>query len=410
MILSRAMFDPIHRHHLAGFALDFALMAAYTALPFYAYNQLGGDERMSGTIAAALSFSYMTACLLIGLGIVRLGGPPLRIASLGTLVFAIALPIASFAFSPVVFTLFGMLAFGAVALSWPAMHAWLGGERDLKRRSRIMSNFNIAWSLGMALGSLLAGPMYVAHFRLPFLVAAGFGGIAALILFFQPREETFFHGDFEVDTTHDVPRGAEHLYAAWIAVFLGFFVLGAARAVYPKHLNDLTDIQAVALLPNGGPISYTAPTLFSFLAFAITFSSAVVYFVMGRTTWWHGRYAHVVAIQCCVAVGCYVVAYTHSVVVMFICYTLFGTGTYIAFFMSAFYCMSDPQRKKQRAAINESLVGGGGLIGAVSCGWLASISTIPLVFAWMPVAVLTLIAIQLVVVRLRRKPRISKTV
>ena len=58
------MFKPHYRLCLAAFLLDAAVGIVITAMPFFAYDILGGAETMSGTIGAIASAAYAVACLV----------------------------------------------------------------------------------------------------------------------------------------------------------------------------------------------------------------------------------------------------------------------------------------------------------------------------------------------------------
>ncbi len=389
-------------------------MLAHTCMPFYVFDRLGGDETVSGTIAAMMSLGYMIVCLAAAEPL-RRSPNAIRLAAIGSGAFAIAITVACFMTNLFLFGLFATIGFSAVALSWPALHAWLGGEPNLGKRARLMAAFNITWSAGMALGSLFAGPFYDADFRLPFLLAAVFGIFGFLLLYWQPHERDYFgeQPEDESDAVVQTSRSEYLLPASWLAIFLGFGIMGAIRSVYPRRLDTLVEEGRLVLFIGGesseAMLAYGAATLFSVLAFAITFTSAIVYFVMGRTSAWHHRFSLVVALQLLTAGACWVLSGTNSLAVMYACYTVAGANTYVSFFTGIFYSVSKPAKKHRRAAFNESLVGAGGFAGALVAGWVAGITTLESTFAWIPAVILGIVGIELVLIRPGRSRKYTGT-
>lgn len=380
------------------------MMLGHTALPFFIYDRLGGDERVSGTVAACLSLCYMIVCL-IGAEWVRRSDNSLRIAAFGALGFGVLFGSAGLATNVYLFTLLTTAGFCSMALSWPTMHAWLGAEPNLARRAKLMAAFNIAWSCGMAVGALSAGPAYDFDYRLPFAALALLGVAAFCLLYTQPREADYFEPGTESDleAAASSARSTAFLASTWIAVFVGFATLGAARSVYPKRLEGLVETDRLYVffpIPElDARINLGAATLFSILAFAIVFTSAIVYVIMGRTERWRHRFGLIVVTQIAAALACFVMAQTHSLFLLYVCYTVLGANTYIAFFTGIFYAVAEPARKHRRAAINESLVGGGAFAGSLAAGWAAGLSSIATVFSWMPLIILAGIAVQLILLR-----------
>lgn len=380
------------------------MMLGHTALPFYVFHRLDGDERTSGTIAAFLSLGYMIVCLSTS-GVVRRSANSLKVAAFGALGFGVLFGGAGLTDNRYLFAILVTAGFCSMAMSWPAMHAWLGGEPDLARRGRLMAAFNIAWSVGMALGAISAGPAYDVYFRLPFFALALLALIAFVLLYAQPHERDYFDPAPESDaaTGANSNKSEAFLTATWLAIFIGFAIQGASRSVFPKRLETMVDDGSLYLVWDsiavGDPATFGAASLFSVLVFAITITSAAVYVVMGRTTRWHHRFGLIIALQVCAAAACWVMSVSHSMLVLYVCYTVIGANTYVVFFTGIFYAVANSDRKHRRAAINESLVGGGAFAGSLTFGWAAGLTSIATVFAWAPAIFACAIALELLLLR-----------
>lgn len=381
---------PLIKHYSAAFLLDFGTMLGFTALPFFVFNVLDGDERMSGFIAGSLSLTYAVMCVFGARFVQRLANP-LEAAACGAVVFGVSMGAACLMRVPVLFALCAIVAYIGLATAWPVLHAWLGAVMDPTKRARWMAWFNIAWSAGLTLGSLMAGPLFDVVYWLPYAVLFVAGLMAAALLITQPDEKRLFIDaappESIATSAEYARRSAGYLPATWLASVTGLSLLGACRAVYPKRLDDLVAADALYLLP-GMPdtaLPYPAASMYSLLAFGLTFTSVVVYDIMGRTGGWHYRHRYLVFLQVISAAAFWVLANTNSLLVMYLAYTATGATAYVAFFMGVYYSISDPALKLRRTAFNESLVGMGGFAGAVAYGWAASKWGIGPVFAWTPV-------------------------
>jgi MFS family permease len=397
------MINPIHRHYTAAFCLDLAFMMGFTALPFYVFKELGGGAAMSGVIGGGLSLSYAFVCI-VGGRLVTKASNSLHVASLGALGLSLFFFLASFSRDPIVFALLSMCGMGSMAFAWPTLHAWLGGEPDLRKRGRYMARFNISWSAGMALGSLLSGFLFEIHSRLPYICVCVFGGISAILIFLQPQEHSYFR---------DVPAHArdEHqnhtrlsefyLLPTWVACVTGWCLLGAARTVYPKRLDALVAENQLTLfldpLPPEWPVG--AAALFSVLAFAITFASATVFVLMGRSVAWHHTFRFIIALELMACAASWLLAATHSLALMVLCYTVVGVSVYAAFFAAIFYSVANPARKHRRASMNEALVGIGAFTGSAVFGWAAQEWSVSAPFKYAPLFILASIAVQIALLR-----------
>ena len=241
----------------------------------------------------------------------------------------------------------------------------------------------------MALGAIAAGPLFEVDYRLPFFAVAVLAACSFVLLIRQPREVDFFGPlpSAPPERRHEDLRSEAYLYCTWLAIFVGFMIQGASRSVYPKRLETLVAAEELSIFGHHEAfwiVPYSAPTLFSILAFGIMITSAIVYFGMGRTTRWHHRFRLIVGLQVLTAVACYVMAHSHSLVALYLCYTIIGANTYAVFFTGVFYCVVDPIRKQRRAAINESFVGAGNFAGSLGFAWIAGMTSITWVFTYAP--------------------------
>jgi len=371
------MFRPHRRHYIIGFILDCAIMTAMTASPFFIMRQLGGGPDMLGIIAAAQALGYAILCLLSQSFIAR-AKHGLNWAILGVSVCAVSFCVMPIFSNPWAFGIFSTIGMTSLALVWPALHSWIGAEPNLARRGRRVAAFNMAWSLGFTVGPLFAGPLFTYDYHLPFLVGFAMMLVTLALLFAAPRERDYFGQaaaeDIEARAGHD--RASEqHLYGAWVATIVANGLIGATRSVFPKRVEDLmtagnlrwfAEESAGRLLPTDGA------TAFSWLAFILSGATATMFYVLGRTTFWHHRFSILVGVQIAGALAFAELGRTCSYVMMAGCCVVVGLNLGFCFFAAVYYSLADPSLKHQRLAVNEGAVGIGGFVGSLGTGLLAA--------------------------------------
>jgi hypothetical protein len=389
---------PHHRVYLAALLLDCALMAGFTAMPFFIFDHLGGGAGKSGMLAGLQSIGYAALSLLSARYI---SGPRngMTWACVGTVLYGIFSSGCVLASSYYAFAAASMIGFVSLALVWPAQWSWLGAEPDPAKRVRRISHYNVSWSIGLMMGPLAAGPLYAIDYRLPFLLVFVLSAAALWLQFGVPREESLHAtpAALPTETGTRCPAIVQFLYVSWFANFVGWILLGAARSVFPKRVADLADsAQLVWITGDTASAQFLmhGALAFSWLSFIINGARLVVFGLMGVTSRWQGKIGPILATQGIAAAACWILSWTRSYIVMALCCTAIGVCGGVSFFYSAFYSLADPRKKHRRAAVNEAIVGTGGFTGAVGFGLLASYYGVAMPFEWTPLIILAGFAIQ----------------
>ncbi len=398
------MFGPHVRICLVAFATDFSIMVGLTATPFFVYNQLGGTATMSGVIGASQAAAYAIACL-ISAGFVSRAKNGLTLALIGLVLYT-----AFFCMMPIFRNAFlcgtvSTLACASLALVWPALHSWVGGEPDPAIRSRNMGWFNISWSFGFAVSPLFAGPLYDMDYRLPFVLLFAFGAVAFVLVRTMPHERIHFADATEemllARADHD--RSSEiYLTCGWTAVLFANVLAGITRSVYPKRIDDLVSAGDLRVLFESTPSDFlsSAPaTKYSWMAFLLAFSTAMTFLVMGRTTGWRHRFSVLFWIQVASAVAFWTLAWTKSLLIMLACFSVVGVYVGVAFFSGVYYSLGNPALKHRRAAMNEAAVGTGGFTGSLVVGYLAGHYGHFVAFRYTPVFMILAIVLQFALIQ-----------
>lgn len=396
-----------HRIYLSAFLLDGALMTGLTPFPFFVYHHLQGTVADTGNIGSAQSLVYALCCLASSFVVARIRNG-MFLAMLGAFIFGTLFAGSHLSGNLFLYSAGIALSTLGMALVWPALHSWLGAEPDTTKRTRRMGAFNISWSFGLAVGPLIGGTLYDIDYRLPFIAVFAMSAAAALLLYGIPSEVP--HAP-EPETPPVAARERailERLIAgAWLANALGWALVAVTRMIFPKRMDDLVTNNALRLLFETDPAAWLterAASLYGVLAFVLSFASCAMYFLLGRTHWWHGRFGLMVALQLASGAALWALGHTHSFVVMTLCFGIVGINCGLCFFAATFYCTADPRKKYRRLTINEGMVGLGGFIAPLAFGYLAKAYGVPHAFSLAPLVVAALVLLQAVLLWWHRSP------
>ena len=400
-------FTPPRRVALVGFLFSAAVTSAFTAMPFFVFNQLGGGAMMAGLFAGVQAAGYAATSLVSSRFVARAhnGLSWGMLGVFGFMLFVCAMPLFR---DPWVCGALFTAALTMTALAWPAFHSYVGAEHVPAMRARHMGLLNIGWSVGSAAGPFVAGPLYVLDYRLPFVFIALLC-VAVLFLLRSIPDESGYFGEAAADVlqlraAHDL-ASESLLLSAWCATFAAHVCIGATRAAVPKRLDDIIAAGQLRLFFEHEAmigLNAAAATRFSWLVMSLGLAMGGVFFILGRGAWWHHRFSVLVAIQTLTAAAMWTLGHTHSIVLMAFCFAVIGANLGVAFFSSGFYGMANPLRKHSRAAINEGVVGMGGLVGGIGFALVAEAGGIEAPFYGMPFVMMAVILVQFTLIQINR--------
>ena len=400
------MSSPHRRMYLAAFLLDFSVAIGLTAMPFLIYERLGGGPGLSGAVGAFQMALYAGGCLLSARFVAR-AADGLRWALAGVGVFAAFFALVPWISAPTLCGAVASLHFLGLALAWPALLAWIGGEPDPERRARRLTRFNMATAFGFTLSPLLAGPLYDLDYRLPFVVLVAMCAAVTGLILSLPRDETARAEDAprataDPDGTPAVHEGKGLLYASWGATFTASGLFACVRSVYPKRVESLAADTALTFVAGLRPVwlaSLGPAASFSSLAFLLSLATVACFAILGGTTSWRGRFVIPAAGQLVAAASFIVLGQTRSLAAMMACFALVGANFGLCFYASLFYSLAHADAKHRRAAINEGMLGAGGFAGGIGAGCAAALFGVTAAFQWAPLCVVAAVAVQTILLR-----------
>ena len=392
---------PHRRMIAAAFLLDFAVSCGLVATPFFAYEVIHAGPALTGGVGATQMALYAVGCLASA-RFLHGGGQGLRWAFGGVAEFALLYILVPLTSAQWMFGLVASVPFIGLALAWPAMQAWIGGEPDPVARAHYLSWFNIATAFGFTLSPLVAGPLYDIDHRLPFVVLAAIcAAVVGLLVSLPTGSARTRHSvrDDELDGQSAVHVDRGLLYGSWCATLTASGLVTAVRSVYPMRMEALVSNHELTLV--GGVRaswldSIGAATSFSWLAFILSLGTVVCFAILGRTSSWQRRFRMIVAGQVVAAFAFMMLGNARSLAVLTLCFVLIGANFGLCFFSSIYYSLAVASEKHRRAAINEGVLGVGGFIGGVGVGYVAERFGVTNAFHWTCFAVCGAICLQVV--------------
>lgn len=405
----KTLFGPPHlRVALVAFLFSAAGTAAMIAMPFFVFNQLGRGVVVSGIYSGTQALGY-TLFALLSAPFVGRAKNGLRWGVMGVTGFMILIGVMSFSQNIVLCGVFYAGAFSISALAWPSFHSWVGTEPDLQLRACSMGRLNVGWSTGGAAGPFVAGPLYEYDYRFAFAFVILLCLFSLYLILTIPNEKDYFHNKI-VETSSEPAaynqRSEVFLWCAWCATFTAHICVGATRFIYPKILENIIDSGSLRFFMEKEPLYWlnsAAATRFSWLMFICGLGTAVLFLVLGRSTWWHHRFSLLVIAQLLTGISMFVLGFTSSLLLMLVAFSIIGANLGVAFFSSVYYGMANVSLKHRRSSINEGVVGAGGIVGSFGFSFAGAVLGLKMPFLWMPVFMVAVIFFQLQLIRLKEK-------
>lgn len=329
-------------------------LAAFT-VPLVALN-LGASLIELGLIGTLGSVAYTLACSVTGKLADRYDRR--RLMSIASLLSAVVFAFLIFVDTVWTLLIAAALAWMTLALFWPALQAALAEGRNRAQLVKTLGTFNIVWTVGFMNGPLLGGPLYEIHPRLPF-VAALVGLILLTAGVFLVRFTT--RGDEAQQTAETLPEpehagdNARFRPMAWLASFTAFFVIGMINNQFPKLAETLT----------------ISPIVLGYLLAIPRLFQLGVFLLVRHTHFWQYRLHPLIIAQAATVLGMGIVAATDTIVMLGFAFATVGILIGTAFSAGQFYAFFQEERKGERGAINEMIVGLGNVSAPLIGGFLA---------------------------------------
>lgn len=343
--------------YISAFLADLALGAVLLSLPLLLIYKFSATSLILGLFGALGAFIYSSSVMIVG----RLSD---RFNRRNILIFGCVLFILVYSILPFLKHLkqvFFIYVFGAISMSmfWPTIQAWLSQGLDKKNLVRSLTNFNVCWSAGLALGFLFAGILFSFNPEAPFMFAICFMAVVILLLRRQPvpsevRDEPA--RKIFLKTQEDRPGSARRfLYIAWCANFVSWYIVGIVRNLFPKLSTEL-----------GFSSAYIGVFIFLMIL-----AQTIIFFILGRTHRWHYRLLPIVLFQTFAIMALLLLTISSKAAYFMIAMVFLGLSCGMTYFSSIFYSLYGFIDKGKKSGIHEAFIGTGALFGPLIGGFAA---------------------------------------
>lgn len=338
---------------IAPFAMDFVFSVYYLAAPLLLID-LNANPIQLGLVGTLASSMHMGMAHLMGHFSDLFGRRPLIIAA--PLIFLTTCILMTQVSA--VSTILALSVFNGLALSiyWPSLQAWIAdhpsgsGQKGL---ARDIGTFNLSWTAATLAGPILSGFLYSLYPRLPFVAGAATALLLFLLVFTSVHEgRTRVEAQTPSTDAETSTRRRGFLYAAWVANFASWFVMGNTRYQFPKLAREL-DIA-----------SHTIGLLLGFVGFALFLG----FFCLRRTDRWLFSRGYLLGAQLLAVAGISLIGFTSQPVLFAFAFAMFGFSCSVTYYSSLYYAVQLLKKKGRGTGLHESILGGGAVLGPILGG------------------------------------------
>lgn len=358
-----------------SFLMDATLGIISLAVPLTAIH-LGAPPFVLGLLGGAQRAGVMVVSPIAGAASDRWGRKRLAVTS-GTLLSA-AFVLMAVTRSVELFLALVTVVGAATGLFWSPIQAWIGdAAAGGGHLTRSIGRFNVAWSVGLLLGTAAAGALYTWHPAAPFLTGAALTGLIGALLarLPDPSRQRSARGPAPGSPGQSAarPTGREQgaspgedgpgralnrwLLVGRLAVFAPYFVYNGINSVFPK-------------LASGQGYS---PSAIGLLLACIGVARTATFFGLGAWTGWPYRIGIVVSAFALTAAGTAGIAFPLGSLAYAVCFSFIGWGKGLGYASSLYYALDSSGSRGRRSGLHEFAVNSGGAVGAVTAGALAQL-------------------------------------
>jgi MFS family permease len=260
----------------------------------------------------------------------------------------------------------------SIAFFWPPLMGWLSHGIEGAQLGKLISKFNLSWSIGSIISPLLAGflsqknPVYPLFMGCSFFLFGGLLLTGASITLPKIRMDKVMNS-IKQSSLSGTDNSTPLRFPAWFGIFTTYTVIGVIVNIFPLFALDRInfDKSTVGFLLQGRAIF----TTFGFL-------------IIGRTTFWHFRPAPMLVSQFALAVCVLFLNYISSLTSHAVVLGLMGIFMAFNYFNSLFHSVSGSTNRAGRMAVHESLISSGLIVGSAVGGILYQKYTMSTVYSF----------------------------
>ena len=247
----------------------------------------------------------------------------------------------------------------------------------------------MSWTAATLAGPILSGFLYSLYVGLPFLASAGI----ALLLFALVFQTVHERGASSVEKTGRQGGETSHwhrrfLFAAWVANFSSWFIMGNARFQFPKLARELN-------IP-----PHLIGLVLGFLGLAL-FSG---FFLLRKTERWHFVKNFLFGAQGLAAAGILLIMLSNQAALFALAFIMIGLSCSVTYYSSLYYAVHLLEKKGKGTGLHESIVGTGAVLGPVLGGVAAQYAGLRAPYALCIGILVIVLGVELALLRKRPTP------
>jgi DHA1 family bicyclomycin/chloramphenicol resistance-like MFS transporter len=240
-----------------------------------------------------------------------------------------------------------------LSIYWPSLQAWIADRQTGTGLARDIGSFNMSWTAATLAGPMLSGALYSLYTGLPFFVAAVIALLLFLLVFTTVRDNGRSSSErTEPVDTETLNRRRSFLYAAWVANFASWFIMGNARYQFPKLARELN-------IP-----PHLIGLVLGFLGFAL-FSG---FFLLRKTDRWHFTRSFLFGAQILALAGLSLIIVSNEAILFASAFIMIGLSCSMTYYSSLYYAVHLLKKKGRGSGLHESILGGGAVLGPILGG------------------------------------------
>jgi MFS family permease len=335
---------------LAPFGMDFVFSIYYLAAPLLLIDLQANPVQLGlvGTLAASV---HMAMAHLMGHLSDRIGRRRLIIAA--PVIFSTTCLLMTQVRE--IWVILALSVVNGVCLSiyWPSLQAWIADRQTGTGLARNIGSFNLSWTAATFAGPILSGSLYGLYPRLPFFIAAAIAVMLFFLVFATVQESEPLSAEKIESADMETSKWRRRfLYAAWVANFASWFILGNARYQFPKLARELN-------IP-----PHRIGLLLGFLGFAL-FSG---FYLLRRTDRWHFTRGVLFGAQILAMVGILLITVSKEPMLFALAFVMIGLCCSMTYYSSLYYAVHLLKKKGRGSGLHESILGGGAVLGPILGG------------------------------------------
>ena len=344
----------------AAFLQNLGLTTLVLGAIFYVREVHGISKAMLGIFCALFTVGYGVGCVVVRPLTDHIRPRYLLIASAvscGGLTLLLHFG-QSFLIASVCYALIGLLG----CLFWPPMMGWLAADLESAALGKTMSRYNISMSVAGIASAPFAAWLSYKNIALPILAASGIMFINAVMITGATLALPSIRHDNHAASS-PVPQqsrtASQHntrlRYAGWIGLFTAFTAAGIVGNIFPIAAKEDLLI---------------AKPVIGLLLMVIPITTTAVFYLLGRTAFWHYRSSPMLAGQVCLATVMIALIGARQPWTIAPLMLILGSAFALSHLNSLFHSLAGSANRAAHSAVHEALFSAGLVCGALGGGFL----------------------------------------